>query len=66
MATSNVTVERKAVSPHEATKILGLGIGTVYNACRTGQLPCRRVGKRVLIPLAALDQFLSGGVSIRE
>jgi excisionase family DNA binding protein len=50
-----------AVSISEAARLLGLSERKVWELKATGELPCRRVGRRVLVPVEALRAFLSGG-----
>jgi excisionase family DNA binding protein len=45
------------VSKHEAAQLLGVCVRSIDNYIGTKQLPCRRLGRRVLIPFAALQQF---------
>ena len=45
-------------SVDEARKLLGISRGLVYQAIHAGQIPSIRVGRRVLIPRAALQRFL--------
>ena len=42
----------------EAGKLLGLSRGLMYEGIRTGQIPSVRIGRRILIPCAALDRLL--------
>ena len=42
----------------EAGERLGLSRGLMYEAIRTGQIPSIRIGRRILIPCAALDRLL--------
>lgn len=44
----------------EAGKLLGLCRGLMYEGIRTGQIPSVRIGRRILIPCAALDRLLNG------
>ena len=43
----------------QAARLLGIGRGTAYEAVRNGELPALRLGKRLLVPLAALEKMLS-------
>ena len=43
----------------ETSKLLGLSIGSVRAAIRTKQLPSLTIGRRILIPRAALDRMLA-------
>ncbi len=45
------------VSKRDAAALLSLCVRTVDNLIATKKLPARRVGRRVLIPYAALVQF---------
>ena len=44
----------------EAGRALGLGRAATYNAAKAGQIPCLRIGKRLLVPRAAFNRLLSG------
>ncbi len=48
----------------EAGKVLGIGRNAAYEAARKGQIPTIRVGKRVLVPRAALERFLRGELEV--
>jgi excisionase family DNA binding protein len=52
--------ERLTVTVPEAARLLGLSRMSAYNGIRTGQIPSIRVGRRVLIPRAALGRLLDG------
>ena len=43
-----------------AARRLGISDGAAYAAARNGELPVIRIGKRMLIPLAALNRLLEG------
>lgn len=42
----------------ETREILGIGRNSVYEGIATGEIPSIRVGRRVLIPTAALRRLL--------
>jgi len=42
----------------EASRILRLSRGATYEAIRRGQVPSIRVGRRILVPRAALERLL--------
>ena len=42
----------------EVASLLGLGRTATYEAARRGQLPSRRLGRRVVIPVPALLEWL--------
>jgi excisionase family DNA binding protein len=52
-------IERKTVSVEDAGKMLGLSRATAYEAARAGSIPVIRIGRRVLVPMAALDRLLN-------
>ena len=54
-------VDRKTVSVPEAAKILGVGRDAAYEAARTGLIPTIRLGRRLVVPKAALDRLLETG-----
>ena len=49
----------------EAGKRLGLSRSLMYEAIRTGQVPSIRIGRRILVPCAALDRLLEGNETNR-
>lgn len=42
----------------EVAKILRLGRISVYQAIEKGEIPCIRIGRRILIPRHALERLL--------
>ena len=44
--------------PTEAAKLLRIGRGTVYEQIRLGVIPSIRMGRRILVPRAALMKML--------
>ena len=53
-------VKRQTMTVEEAAKRLGIGRNTAYDAVRAGQIPSVKIGKRYLIPRAALERLLEG------
>jgi excisionase family DNA binding protein len=49
---------RRTYSVEEAGKILGLSRNTAYTLAKGGQLPTIRLGRRLLVPKAALERLL--------
>ncbi|MDQ3462989.1 MAG: helix-turn-helix domain-containing protein [Actinomycetota bacterium] len=49
---------RVTITVEEAAALLGIGRSAAYEAARRGQLPTRRVGRRLLVPLPALLEWL--------
>jgi excisionase family DNA binding protein len=42
----------------EAAHILGIGRNVAYEGAKSGQIPTVRIGKRILVPRAAIDRLL--------
>ena len=53
-------VKAIALSPEEFAGAIGVSLSTVYRLIRTKRIPSARLGKRILIPLSAVDEFLNG------
>ena len=51
--------ERRTLTVPEAAKALGIGRAAAYEGARTGQIPTIRIGKRILVPVAALERMLA-------
>jgi excisionase family DNA binding protein len=51
-------MERQTYTIDEAARILGIGRNAGYLAARSGALPVLRMGKRLLVPRAALERLL--------
>ena len=49
----------------ETAKALGLGKNAVYQAARNGQIPTLRIGRRILVPLTALERLLAEGHPVK-
>ncbi|GIW36254.1 MAG: hypothetical protein KatS3mg073_0399 [Meiothermus sp.] len=43
----------------EAAQILGIHPSTVYELVRAGTLPHKRLGRRIIIPARALEEWLN-------
>jgi len=43
-----------------AAKILGIGRNQAYAAAARGEIPVFRIGKRLLVPIAALERLVNG------
>lgn len=46
------------ISVPEAARLLGLGRNSVYEAVRRGEVPAVRVGRRLVVPIRALEEWL--------
>jgi excisionase family DNA binding protein len=49
---------RRTLTIAETAKALGIGRNQGYEAARRGEIPTIKIGKRLLVPLAALDRML--------
>ena len=51
--------EKLCFSVTEAAKRLGLSRNLTYEAVKRGDIPSIKIGKRLLVPIAALEHFLN-------
>lgn len=49
---------RVTLSVEEVAQLLGMGRTAAYEAARRGQIPSRRLGRRVVVPVPALLEWL--------
>jgi len=49
---------KATISVEQAAKILGVGRTAAYEAARRGEFPTRRLGRRLLVPVPALLDWL--------
>ncbi len=49
---------RSTATVMETAKRLGIGRNQAYAAVKRGEIPVIQIGKRLLVPLAALDRLL--------
>jgi excisionase family DNA binding protein len=52
--------EPKTCTVETAAKMLGISRASAYEGVRTGQIPSIHIGKRIVIPLLALERMLRG------
>jgi excisionase family DNA binding protein len=62
----SAVADRATLSVKEAGQVLGISRDLAYQAASSGQLPTIRVGRRILVPIAALDRMLSAEPSRDE
>ena len=53
-------MRKHTVSVPEAGRILGIGRNSAYAGAERGEIPIIRVGKRLVVPRAALERLLTG------
>jgi len=49
---------RLVYTVEEARALLRIGRGAIYEAIRRGEIPAIRIGRRILVPCAALERLL--------
>jgi len=52
--------QRLTTTVEEAAVVLGISRATAYDAVARGEIPCIRIGRRILIPKVALERLLEG------
>ena len=55
--------EKLTLTVGEAARCLGIGRNSAYEAIARGEIPAVKIGKRLLVPKAALEKMLSGNDS---
>ncbi|HEV2545919.1 MAG TPA: helix-turn-helix domain-containing protein [Stellaceae bacterium] len=53
--------ERRTITVEQAAEILGISRGSAYALANSGELPVIRMGRRLLVPKAALYRLLGMG-----
>lgn len=53
-------INRQTRKIEEAAEMIGIGERSTYALVRSGQLRSVRVGRKILIPLSAIAEFLNG------
>lgn len=51
-------IDKKCISSAETCKILGIGRTTFYALIKSGGIPHIRVGRRILIPVKELEEWI--------
>jgi excisionase family DNA binding protein len=54
---------RRVVTVGEAAAILQISRGAAYQAAKNRELPTIRLGRRLLVPVAALERMLASGTA---
>lgn len=50
--------DRAAITIAETGQLLGIGRSAAYEAARKGEIPSRRIGRRIIVPVPALLAWL--------
>jgi excisionase family DNA binding protein len=58
--------ERLVITVEEAAQLLGIGRDLAYRLARTGEFPSLRLGRRLVVPRAALQAWLEDGARHSE
>jgi excisionase family DNA binding protein len=56
--------QRRTCTVPEAARALGICRNKAYEAAKVGELPTIRIGKRLLVPVIALERMLNGEVTL--
>jgi len=54
-----VATERATMTVTEAARFLGISRGKAYEAAARGEIPTLKIGRRILVPRAALERLLA-------
>jgi excisionase family DNA binding protein len=57
------TREKVTCTVPEAARILGISRNGGYEAAKRGEIPTIRIGRRILVPKAALERLLGSGTA---
>lgn len=53
--------KKATITVEEAAELLGIGRSNAYQSVRDGSIPSIRLGKRIVVPVAALERLLNNG-----
>jgi len=59
-------MEQEVLGVEEAGKRLSLNRTAAYNAVRRGQIPAIRLGRKLVVPVKALERMLETGLPASE
>ena len=57
--------ERLTYDVGTVAKLLGLSRNAAYQACLRGDIPCLRIGKRLIVPKVQLQKLLEGNGEVK-
>jgi excisionase family DNA binding protein len=63
VSTARADSERRTLSVEEAGRVLGISRQAAYTYANAGTIPVIRLGKRMLVPKAALEKLLGGSAT---
>jgi excisionase family DNA binding protein len=53
--------QRATLTVEDAAEVLGIGRSAAYEGVRRGEIPSLRIGRRLVVPRAALERLLAAG-----
>ena len=56
----------RVMTVKQGAAYLHVSPGTLYRAIHAGEVPAVRIGRRIVLPGAALQRLLEGGEAVRE
>lgn len=59
-------VERQTISVEEAGKVLGCSRALAYEMARQGKIPTIRLGRKLVVPVKALEKMLEQAGTLIE
>lgn len=60
---TNKHTDPDVISAADVAALLGVDVGGIYEASARGEIPSRRVGRRVLFSRRAVDEWIHGSPS---
>jgi excisionase family DNA binding protein len=64
MVNETVPPEHRVVTLSEAAAILRISRGSAYEAAKRKEIPTIRIGRRLLVPAAALERMLAVNTAV--
>lgn len=58
-----LTPQRLTMSVKEAAILIGISYNAAYESAKKGELPTVKFGRRILVPIAALEKMLAGATA---
>ena len=58
--------DREVITVEEAGRRLGVGRSAAYDAVHRGDIPVIRLGRRLVVPVKALEKMLEGAQPLRQ
>ena len=62
----NEPIHRLTLTVEDAATALGISRAFAYEAVARGEIPCIRIGKRILVPIAGLNRLLESAGTAME